>query len=96
MLRGLYTLCSVFESIASIIKQEAHMSLYHSSDRFYCPLYDMYNFNPLGLELNRPHDLHLYTIVPDLVKAMDKIKNLSIILLQILNLIKNKSTKKNS
>jgi hypothetical protein len=46
----------------------------------------MYNFNPLGLELNRPHDLHLYTIVPDLVKAMDKIKNLSTILLQIVNI----------
>ena len=76
MLRGLYTLCSVFESIASIIKQEAHMSLYHSSDRFYCLLYDMYNFNPLGLELNRP----------DFVKAMDKIKKLSTILLQIVNI----------
>ena len=76
MLRGLYTLCSVFESIASIIKQEAHMSLYHSSDRFYCLLYDMYNFNPLGLELNRP----------DFVKAMDKIKNLSTILLQIVDI----------
>jgi hypothetical protein len=42
------------------------MSLYHSSDRLYCLLYDMYNFNPLGPKLNRPHDLHLYTIVPDL------------------------------
>ena len=83
MLRGLYTLCSVFESIASIIKQEAHMSLYHSSDRFYCPLYDMYNFNPLGLELNRPHDLHLYTIVPE---AMDKIRNLRTILLNIVDI----------
>ena len=86
MLRGLYTLCSVFESIASIIKQEVHMSLYHSSDRLYCLLYDMYNFNPLGLELNRPHGLHLYTIVPDLVKAMDKIKNLSTILLNIVDI----------
>ena len=76
MLRGLYTLCSVFESIASIIKQEAHMSLYHSSDRLYCLLYDMYNFNPLELERNRP----------DLVKAMDKIKNLSTILLQIVDI----------
>jgi hypothetical protein len=54
MLWGLYTLCSVFESIASIIQQETHMSLFHSSDRLYCLLYDMYNFNPLGLELNRP------------------------------------------
>jgi hypothetical protein len=86
MLRGLYTLCSVFESIASIIQQETHMSLYHASDRWYCLLYDMYNFNPLGLELNRPHDLHLYTIVPDLVKAMDKIKNLSTILLNIVDI----------
>ena len=86
MLRGLYTLCSVFESIASIIKQEVHMSLYHSSDRLYSLLYDMYNFNPLGPELNRPHDLHLYTIVPDLVKAMDKIKNLSTILLNIVDI----------
>jgi hypothetical protein len=74
MLRGLYTLCSVFESIASIIQQETHMSLFHSSDRLYCLLYDMYNFNPL--ELNRP----------DLVKAMDKIKNLSTILLQIVDI----------
>jgi hypothetical protein len=49
------------------------MSLYHSSDRLYFLLYDMYNFNPLGLELNRPHDLHLYTIVPDLVKAENDI-----------------------
>jgi hypothetical protein len=87
MLRGLYTLCSVFESIASTIKQEVHMSLYHSSDRLYCLLYDMYNFNPLGPKLNRPHDLHLYTIVPDLVvKAMDKIKNLSTILFQIVDI----------
>ena len=86
MLRGLHTLCSMFESIASIIKEEAHMNLYHSSDRLYCLLYDMYNFNPLGPELNRPHDLHLYTIVPDLVKAMDKIKNLSTILLQIVDI----------
>jgi hypothetical protein len=62
------------------------MSLYHSSDRLYCLLYDMYNFNPLVLELNRQHGLHLYTIVPDLVKAMDKIKNLSTILLQIVNI----------
>ena len=76
MLRGLYTLCSVFESIAIIIKQETHMSLFHSSDRLYCLLYDMYNLNPLGLELNRP----------DLVKAMDKIKNLSTILLQIVDI----------
>ena len=76
MLRGLYTLCSVFESIASIIQQEAHMSLFHSSDRLYCLLYDMYNFNPLELERNRP----------DLVKAMDKIKNLSTILLQIVDI----------
>ena len=76
MLRGLYTLCSVFESIANIIQQEVHMSLYHSSDRLYCLLYDMYNFNPLGLELNRP----------DLVKAMDKVKNLSTILLQIVDI----------
>jgi len=83
MLRGLYTLCSVFESIASIIKEEAHMNLYHSSDRLYCLLYDMYNFNPLGPELNRPHDLHLYTIVPE---AMDKIKNLSTILLNIVDI----------
>ena len=79
MLRGLYTLCSVFECIAS-------MGLYHSSDRLYCLLYDMYNFNPLGPELNRPHDLHLYTIVPGLVKAMDKIKNLSTILLNIVDI----------
>jgi hypothetical protein len=86
MLRGLYTLCSVFESIASIIQQETHMSLFHSSDRLYCLLYDMYNFNPLGLDLNRPHGLHLYTIVPDLVKAMDNIKNLSTILLQIVDI----------
>jgi hypothetical protein len=87
MLRGLYTLCSVFESIASTIKQGVHMSLYHSSDRLYCLLYDMYNFNPLGPKLNRPHDLHLYTIVPDLVvKAMDKIKNLSTILFQIVDI----------
>jgi len=57
------------------------MSMYHSSDRLY-----MYNFNPLGLELNRPHGLHLYTIVSDLVKAMDKIKNLSTILLQIVDI----------
>jgi hypothetical protein len=83
MLRGLCTLCSVFESIASIIKQETHMNLYHSSDRLYCLLYDMYNFNPLGPELNRPHDLHLYTIVPE---AMDKIKNLSTILLIIVDI----------
>jgi hypothetical protein len=76
MLRGLYTLCSVFESIASIIQQETHMSLFHSSDRLYCLLYDMYNFNPLGLELNRP----------DFVKAMDKIKKLSTILLQIVDI----------
>jgi hypothetical protein len=76
MLRGLYTLCSVFESIASIIQQEAHISLFHSSDRLYCLLYDMYNFNPLELERNRP----------DLVKAMDKIKNLSTILLQIVDI----------
>jgi hypothetical protein len=54
------------------------MSLYHSSDR----LYDMYNFNPLELE----HGLHLSTIVPDLVKAMDTIKNLSTILLQIVDI----------
>jgi hypothetical protein len=47
----------------------------------------MYNFNPLGPKLNRPHDLHLYTIVPDLVvKAMDKIKNLSTILCQIVDI----------
>ena len=52
------------------------MSLFHSSDRSYCLLYDMYNFNPLGLELNRP----------DFVKAMDKIKNLSTILLQIVDI----------
>jgi hypothetical protein len=52
------------------------MSLFHSSDRLYCLLYDMYNLNPLGLELNRP----------DLVKAMDKIKNLSTILLQIVDI----------
>ena len=58
------------------------MSLYHSSDR----LYDMYNLNPLGLELNRAHGLHLSTIVPDLVKAMDTIKNLSTILLQIVDI----------
>ena len=83
MLRGLYTLCSVFESIASIIHQETHMSLFHSSDRLYCLLYDMYNFNPLGLELNRPHDLHLYTIVPE---AMDKIRNLRTILLNIVDI----------
>ena len=76
-------MCSVFESIASIIKQEAHMSLYHSSDRLYCLLYDMYNFNPLGPELNRPHDLHLYTIVPE---AMDKIRNLRTILLNIVDI----------
>jgi len=86
MLRGLYTLCSVFESIASIIKQEAHMSMYHSSDRLYCLLNVMYDFNPLVLETNRPHGLHLYTIVPYLVKAMDKIKNLSTILLQIVDI----------
>ena len=49
------------------------MSLFHSSDRLYCLLYDMYNFNPLELELNRPHDLQLYAIVPDLAKALDKI-----------------------
>ena len=70
-------MCSVFESIASIIKQEAHMSLHHSSDRLHCLLY-MYNFNHLGL--------HLYTIVPDLVKAMEKIKNLSTLLLQIVDI----------
>jgi hypothetical protein len=52
------------------------MSLFHSSDRFYCLLYDMYNFNPLELELNRP----------DFVKAMDKIKNLNTILLQIVDI----------
>ena len=86
MLRGLYTLCSVFESIASIIKQEALMSMYHPSDRLYCLLYDMYNFNPPGLEHNRPHGLHLYTIVLDVVKAMDKIKNLGTILLQIVDI----------
>ena len=62
------------------------MSLHHSSDRLYCLLYDMYNFNPLGLELNRPHGLHLYTIVPDLVKAMDNIKNFSTILLKIVDI----------
>ena len=72
--------------IASIIKEEAHMSLCHSSDRLYCLLYDMYNFNPLGLELNRAHGLHLSTIVSDLVKGMDKIKNLSTILLQIVDI----------
>ena len=83
MLRGLHTLCSMFESIASIIKEEAHMNLYHSSDRLYCLLYDMYNFNPLGPELNRPHDLHLYTIVPE---AMDKIRNLRTILLNIVDI----------
>ena len=86
MLGGLYTLCSVFESIASIIKQEVHMSLYYSSDRLYCLLYDMYNFIQLGLELNRPHGPHLYKIVPDIVKAMDKIKNLSTILLKIVDI----------
>ena len=86
MLRGLYTLCSVFEIIGSIIKQEAHMSLYLSSDRLYCLLYDMYNFNLLGLELNRPHDLHLYKIIPNLVKAIDKIKNESTIVLQIVDI----------
>jgi hypothetical protein len=73
----------MFESIASIIKEEAHMNLYHSSDRLYCLLYDMYNFNPLGPELNRPHDLHLYTIVPE---AMDKIRNLRTILLNIVDI----------
>jgi hypothetical protein len=62
------------------------MSLYHSPDRLYSLLYDMYNFNPLGLELSRPYGLHLYTIVPDLVKAMDKIKNLSTTLLQIVDI----------
>ena len=46
----------------------------------------MYNFNLLGLKLNRPHDLHLYTIVRDLDKAMDKIKNLSTLLLQIVDI----------
>ena len=53
----------------------------------------MYNFNPLGLELNRPHDLHLSTIVPDLVKAMYKIKK-SILLLQFVDfeLVKNQRT----
>ena len=58
------------------------MSLYHSSDR----LYDMYNFNPLGLELNRAHGLHVSTIVHDLVKAMDNIKNFSTILLNIVDI----------
>jgi hypothetical protein len=43
----------------------------------------MNNFNPPGPELNRPHDLHLYTIVPE---AMDKIKNLSTILLIIVDI----------
>ena len=86
MIRGSYALCSVFESIASIIKQEAHMNLYHSSDRLYCLWYDMHNFNLLGLELNRPYSLHLYTLVHDLVKAMDKIKNFSTILLQIVDI----------
>ena len=52
------------------------MSLFHSSDRLYCLLYDMYNFNPLGLELNRP----------DFVKAMDNIKNFSTILLKIVDI----------
>ena len=62
------------------------MSLYHLSDRLYCLLYDMYNFNPLGLELNRPYDLHLYTLVHDRVKAMDKIKRNENNFLQIVDI----------
>jgi hypothetical protein len=69
----------VFECIAS-------MGLYHSSDRLYCLLYDMYNFNPLGLELNWPYGLHLYILVHDLVKAMDKVKRNEYILLQIVDI----------
>ena len=46
----------------------------------------MYNFNLLGLKLNRTHGLHLYTIVRDLDKAIDKIKNLSTLLLQIVDI----------
>ena len=72
MLRGLYTMCSVFESIASI----THLIDYIA----YCMICIIL------IQLNRPHGLHLYTVVPDLVKAMDKIKNLSTLLLQIVDI----------